>query len=47
MIAYDLGISTSRVGTLLSGGARKLGARSRVELVALVRELSRHAHLPG
>jgi DNA-binding CsgD family transcriptional regulator len=40
MIAYDLGISVSRVGTLLSCAARKLGARSRVELVTLASSLA-------
>ncbi|MFO0684402.1 MAG: helix-turn-helix transcriptional regulator [Sandaracinus sp.] len=38
-IAYELGIATSRVGTLLGQAARKLGASGRADLVALVRSL--------
>lgn len=38
-IAYELGIATSRVGTLLGQAARKLGVSGRTELVTLVRSL--------
>jgi DNA-binding CsgD family transcriptional regulator len=40
VIAYDLGMSTSRVGTCLASAARKLGAGSRVELITLVSSLA-------
>jgi DNA-binding CsgD family transcriptional regulator len=38
-IAYEMGLATSRVGTLVAHAARKLGVGSRAELVALVRGL--------
>ena len=38
-IAYTLGLAPSRVGSYLSSARRKLGVRSRVELVTLVRML--------
>jgi DNA-binding CsgD family transcriptional regulator len=40
LIAYELGISPSRVGTTISTIQRKLGVSSRVELVALARSLA-------
>ncbi len=43
LIGYTLGLSTSRVGTLIGSAARKLGCSSRVELVALARQLARAA----
>ncbi len=39
LIAYELGLSISSVTTLLSSAARKLGVRSRAELVVLARTL--------
>jgi DNA-binding CsgD family transcriptional regulator len=39
LIAYELGISVSSVTTALSSAARKLGVRSRAELVLLARAL--------
>ena len=39
LIAYELGLSVSSVTTFLSSAARKLGVRSRGELVALARAL--------
>jgi DNA-binding NarL/FixJ family response regulator len=39
MIAYALGLSVSRVATLIVSVARKLGARTRVELVTTVQAL--------
>lgn len=38
-IAYEMGLAVSRVGTIVAQAARKLGAGSRAELVALVRGL--------
>ena len=37
VIAYELGVTESTVATLLSRAARKLGVRSRVELISRVR----------
>jgi DNA-binding CsgD family transcriptional regulator len=39
LIAYELGLSVSTVTTALSNAARKLGVRSRAELVVLARAL--------
>jgi DNA-binding CsgD family transcriptional regulator len=39
MIAYSLGLTTSTVATHLANAQRKLGVRSRVELIELVRAL--------
>lgn len=39
-IAYQLGISPSRVSTHLAGAARKVGVRSRLQLVSAYREAS-------
>jgi DNA-binding CsgD family transcriptional regulator len=41
MIAYQLGVPESTVSTRLSSAMRKLGCRSRVELIRLVRLLTR------
>lgn len=38
LIAYELGLSPSTVGVLMARAARKLGARSRAELLQLTRE---------
>jgi DNA-binding CsgD family transcriptional regulator len=38
LIAYELGLSPSTVGVLLGRAARKLGARSRVELARVYRQ---------
>jgi DNA-binding NarL/FixJ family response regulator len=37
MIAYRLGLSTSRVSTVLHSAMRKLGFRTRTELVKQMR----------
>ena len=39
MIAYRLGLSTSRVSLLLRTAMRKLGTRTRAQLVQRIREL--------
>ncbi|HVK83137.1 MAG TPA: helix-turn-helix transcriptional regulator [Kofleriaceae bacterium] len=39
LIAYELGLAESTVGTHLASAMRKLGARSRVELVGLIAQL--------
>jgi DNA-binding NarL/FixJ family response regulator len=45
VIAYELGVSASTVGVLLHRAARKLGTRTRAELVARFRE--HHPTAPG
>jgi DNA-binding CsgD family transcriptional regulator len=47
VIAYELGLATSRVGTLLTQAARKLGVTSRAELVSMVRGLMSTARPPS
>lgn len=48
LIAYELGLATSTVGTLLSRAARKLGCESRVMLAHAGRDLARENALrPG
>jgi DNA-binding NarL/FixJ family response regulator len=39
IIAYRLGLSTSRISTLLRGSMRKLGFRTRAQLVTWMRGL--------
>ncbi len=45
MIAYTLGLSISTIGADLARAARKVGARSRLELVTLYRAV--HPDLAG
>jgi len=40
LAGYRLGISPSRVSTLLSGAMRKLGVRTKAQLVVMVRVLA-------
>ena len=43
LIAYELGLATSTVGTLLARAARKLGCKSRIELARVARALPRQS----
>jgi DNA-binding CsgD family transcriptional regulator len=44
LTGYRLGISPSRVSTLLKGVQRKLGVRTKAQLVIMVRLLENHDH---
>jgi DNA-binding NarL/FixJ family response regulator len=43
LIAYELGLATSTVGTLLARAARKLGCNTRIELARVGRALTRQS----
>ena len=45
IISYRLGLSTSRVSVLLNGVMRKLGVRSKAQLVMMVRVLESHQNM--
>lgn len=46
LTGYRLGISPSRVSTLLKGVQRKLGVRTKAQLVVMVRLLENQGHRP-
>lgn len=47
LIGYRLGISPSRVSTLLRAAMAKLGVRSRAQLVVMIRTLAALGHSPS